>query len=457
MKNSSKIAVRVLFGFLAAMAACTVLSRAAASVLVAQVEVKKPGRGKLAYIYEGTGSVVPKKEKKVFLWEGQQIEWASEQGSTVKKGKCLVKFRKEYLEKTIEKKESELKQLRLQEAEQQISARKPARVPVSDGAQRALADARNRAKKAQARAREAKACWEEYKKKEKKGETVDAARKQELKEAYLAAKAEEEAAGQEKAQAQTAYELAKKEDAAQDQNNENAQAAARINAQAAGEQVRAAKKELELLREYRKAKGKMLAEQDCTVLENHVQAGGISAGTEYLVLGYGGWKLKGEISREDRGKILQGFQVSLQFASGGKAEAKIEEVDISAGKSSGEEEKQADYVWYAALLDEAEQEAEKAKGTETFVWKTEQESEKEYEQVIPISALREELGGAYCLIVVEKEEMLGTLKVAKKVPVTVLEKDGKNAAITSELKKEDKVIVSSEKFVSGGDRVRIKE
>ena len=221
--------------------------------------------------------------------------------------------------------------------------------------------------------------------------------------------------------------------------------------------MRAAKKELELLREYRKAKGKMLAEQDCTVLENYVQAGGISAGTEYLVLGYGGWKLKGEISREDRGKILQGFQVSLQFASGGKAEAKIEEVDISAGKSSGEEEKQADYVWYAALLDEAEQEAEKAKGTETFVWKTEQESEKEYEQVIPVSALREELGGAYCLIVVEKEEMLGTLKVAKKVPVTVLEKDGKNAAITSELKKEDKVIVSSEKFVSGGDRVRIKE
>ena len=77
--------------------------------------------------------------------------------------------------------------------------------------------------------------------------------------------------------------------------------------------------------------------------------------------------------------------------------------------------------------------------------------------MIPVSALREELGGAYCLIVVEKEEMLGTLKVAKKVPVTVLEKDGKNAAITSELKKEDKVIVSSEKFVSGGDRVRIKE
>ena len=53
--------------------------------------------------------------------------------------------------------------------------------------------------------------------------------------------------------------------------------------------------------------------------------------------------------------------------------------------------------------------------------------------------------------------MLGTLMVAKRVPVTVLEKDGKSAAITSELKKEDQIIISSEKFVSGGDRVRIKE
>ena len=65
--------------------------------------------------------------------------------------------------------------------------------------------------------------------------------------------------------------------------------------------------------------------------------------------------------------------------------------------------------------------------------------------------------GAYCLIISEKEQMLGTLMVAKRVPVTVLEKDGKSAAITSELKKEDQIIISSEKFVSGGDRVRIKE
>ena len=53
--------------------------------------------------------------------------------------------------------------------------------------------------------------------------------------------------------------------------------------------------------------------------------------------------------------------------------------------------------------------------------------------------------------------MLGTVQVAKKVPVTVLEKDAKSAAITSGLTGEDRVITASEKYVTEGDRVRQKE
>ena len=53
--------------------------------------------------------------------------------------------------------------------------------------------------------------------------------------------------------------------------------------------------------------------------------------------------------------------------------------------------------------------------------------------------------------------MLGTIQTAKKVPVTVLEKDGKSAAVTSALTLEDQVITASEKYVTEGDRVRLKE
>ncbi len=53
--------------------------------------------------------------------------------------------------------------------------------------------------------------------------------------------------------------------------------------------------------------------------------------------------------------------------------------------------------------------------------------------------------------------MLGTIQTAKRVPVTVLEKDGEKAAVTSILREEDKLITASEKYVQEGDRVRIKE
>ena len=53
--------------------------------------------------------------------------------------------------------------------------------------------------------------------------------------------------------------------------------------------------------------------------------------------------------------------------------------------------------------------------------------------------------------------MLGSVQVAKRVPVRVLEKDKKSAAVASTLRDTDKIIVSSEKYVEEGDRIRIKE
>jgi len=464
VSTGRRLAVKGFFGFLAVMAVCTVLSRAAASVLVAQVEVKKTGRGKLSYTCGGTGNIVPKKEQKIFLWEGQQVEWTAPQGSTVKKGKCLVKFRKKYLKQVIEKKEAELEQLNLQAKEQQISARKPARVPAAKSAYQALTEAEKKLKKAEDKEKKAKALWEAYKEQEadKNQETYKnqeasedgggSLKKQELRESYQAAKAETEAARQERSQARAAYELAKAEDAAQDKNSANTQEAARTSAQAAAAQAETAGKELKLLKQYEKAGGKILAKKDCTVLENHVQIGVIAAGTEYIVLGNGGWKLRGEVAQADKDRIAPGIQATAEFSSGGKTEAEVETVEASSGSEEEGKEKESSYIWYASLPQETEVE-----GTETFTWKAETESEKEYEQIIPISALREDMEGAYCLIISEKEQMLGTLMVAKRVPVTVLEKDGKSAAITSELRKDDQIIISSEKFVSGGDRVRIKE
>ena len=183
-----------------------------------------------------------------------------------------------------------------------------------------------------------------------------------------------------------------------------------------------------------------------------MQTGAVTAGTEYITIGNGGWRLRGEMTAEDKKKVVPGTQAEVEFSSGGKTEVTIEAVAVSEENAEEGEKKEETYIWYAALPEETE--TEKA---DTFTWKAETESEKEYEQMIPVPALREDINGAYCLILTETEQMLGTVQTAKRVPVTVLEKDGKNAAIMSELKKSDQIIVSSEKYVSGGDRVRIKE
>ncbi len=468
MRTGRRLAVKVFVAFLVVMGVCTVFSRAAASALVAQVEVESVRRGRLSYTYEGTGEIVPKKEEKIFLWEGQQVEWTAAQGSAVKKGECLVQFRKEYLEREIEKKQAELTQLKLQEKQQQISARKPAAVPAAEGAYQTLLEAKKRLKTAESKEKTAKTAWRAYKKKisnkkkeaekgteeenQRSGEEDAALKEQELEESYLTAKSETETARQEKSQARAAYDLAKKEDAAQNKNNADAQEAAKASAQAASEQVETARKELKILKGYKKAKGKILADGDCMVLENSIQAGSITSGTEYLSLGNNGWKLRGEIAKEDKNKVTKGAAVSVQFASGGKMETEIESVETAGDKADEEQEENTGFVWHTALP-----EGSGAEESELFTWKTETESEEEYDQVIPLSALREDVEGAYCLIIEETEQMLGTQQTAKRVPVTVLEKDGTKAAIVSELRKEDQIIVSSEKFVTGGNRVRIKE
>lgn len=537
MDIKTKRAVRILAVFLILMVSCTILSRAAASVLVAQVQVKKPDRGKLSYTGSGEGSVVPVQEKLVFLWPGQQVEWAADAGSTVKAGDCLVKFRMEYLQQAIEGKQAELTQLELQAQQQQISARGNARVPSAERARQALADAQRGLQEAQQRAADAQAEYDQFQAAPLQPQTEelhaagestgypasggqaassgismpggqgaassgysmsggqaasagismsgaqtaagtssgiaenmqgtagnenaaaqnpDSSRQQELENALGEARAKVEAAQQSVIQAQNEYNFALKEDAAQDVNEANAVESAQLGAQALNVQVDTARKALEQLIAYQNAGGKICAEQDCTVLESGIQAGIFTTGAEVLVTGSGGWRLRGIASEKDREKLKPGVEAEIRLGSGRKQTVKIESVGAESNPDAGGGEdpnapQQLLTCWYALMPENTA-----ADSGDSFEWTVKAASEKEYEQLIPLSALREETGGAYCLVISEEETMLGTVQTARRVPVTVLEKDSENAAVESTLKDTDKVIVSSEKYVQEGDRVRIK-
>ena len=465
LSKNQKRMIRIIAGFLVVMAAGGIISRAAASMLVAQVNVEKPGRGKLSYTYDGNGTVVTVRENQIFLWPGQQVEWVAEPGSTVKAGERLVQFRMEYLQQTIDKKQAELEQLELQASQQQMSAREPARVPATTGAGQTLAEAQQQLETAQQKAAEAEAAYNQFLASpapDGDGEDDDrTAKQQELEAALKEANAGVEAAAQAVNQAQNAYELARQEDAAQNTNAANAAQAAMLGAEASQVQAEQARKELERLQSYQAAEGKICAEQDCTILQVGVQIGAVTSGSEVFVTGSGGFQLKGLVKSEDKEKLKTGAEVGVQLAAGKKKTVKIESIGMESGTAggTGSEDGAANgdassmqTFWRAPLPENTD-----VQGGDQFTWSIETSSEKEYDQIIPLSALREDANEAYCLVVTEEERMLGTLQTAKRVPVTVLEKDAKSAAITSTLTNTDQVIVSSEKYVVEGDRVRLKE
>lgn len=594
MDRKTKRRARVLAGFLIIMSVCTVLSRAAASVLVAQVQVEKPGRGKLSYSCGGSGTVVPVQEKTIFLWADQQVEWAAETGSTVKAGDCLIQFRMEHLQRAIQNKQAELAQLEIQIQQQQISARGTARVPTAERALQNLKDAKEKLQEAQEK--EAKA-QEEYEQfggsawtglssgrsgtisgrsdngaeggqtgsfgdasgsqpgtsggtpggsrsgtsggssgSDRPGNSDDtsggtsgsdapgtsggtsggdapgtsggtsggdtpgtsggtsgsdapgtsggvsgsdqpgtsdddpgaifpddssnlSSREQELKAALQQAQADVEAARQAVAQAQTDYTFAQKEDSAQSTNEANAVQSAQLGAQSLNVQADTARRALEELTAYQNAGGKICAEQECTVLMSSVQTGTFTTGAEVMVTGSGGWKLKGYADAKDKEKLKAGAEAEIRLGAGKKKTVRIESIaaERAAGSENGAGEsgsasQSLQCCWYARLPENTA-----AENGNAFSWNVNSSSDQEYEQLIPLTALREDSTGAYCLILSEEKNMLGRVQTARRVPVTVLEKDAQKAAVTSTLQGTDQIIVSSEKYVEEGDRVRIKE
>ena len=77
-----------------------------------------------------------------------------------------------------------------------------------------------------------------------------------------------------------------------------------------------------------------------------------------------------------------------------------------------------------------------------------------YPMVIPIEALREDTIGYFCLAVQPEKTILGEELTAVRVNVEVLEKSSTSAAVSGAVTSVTPLVLSSNKSVSPGDRVR---
>ena len=78
-----------------------------------------------------------------------------------------------------------------------------------------------------------------------------------------------------------------------------------------------------------------------------------------------------------------------------------------------------------------------------------------YQNCLPLTALRSDFGGDHVFVLRRQSSVLGTEWVIARVDITVKERDSQMMYVDGALTYSDQVVISSNKIISEGDRVRI--
>lgn len=497
--NKKQLAAAAFAVFFLIMAVCTAVSRAAASMVVPKVTTGKVQEGKLSILIQGKGTVETREESLLSLQTGLRVEKILQTGTVVKKGDVLLQYDQNYLQERIEEKQAEIKKLELAVEQAKLTGQPQARVEAAESAQRDVQLSEDNYAKA----------WEDYNAAAEAYETGAAGQQQNLDQELQAAEEEkervlqqaqeleaageaeeaeklrqqaEENAEQRKAQAQSAYdsaiqelelqksqaeeslqaqdsaraqaynayESAKEQDAAAAENDKKTAEAGSYTTQSAQVDLELAKKELEKLQKVQSENGEVKAPEDGVLKSSTIAAGGVTDDTASLMFGWGGYRVKGNLTAEDLSKAETGDEVKIMGPGQGKT-LKKNIGEISGNTNQQGEGQTAAGVFYAEM-----EEKEAVYGSE-ISYEISRQTDSSYKQVIPLSAVRKDSDGTFCLVAEEEKTVLGNEYRAKRVAVTVVEKDSTSAAITSSLGQEDKIITGSSKDIAPEDKVRLEE
>ena len=235
-------------------------------------------------------------------------------------------------------------------------------------------------------------------------------------------------------------------------NDQKSQAASSYDQQSIQVDLDQAKKELSQMEKIQQAKGQVTAPADGVVTDRNVQTGGITDDSSYLILGTGGLQIKGSLKLQDlekvepedtveitvsgQGKKLQGKVTRTGAEGTGETAQAAGALDQGAGTA---QDTDAGGYFYADIED-----ASVTWGTQVS-YSIEKQSGSSYEMLIPLSAVRQDAEGTYCLIAQAGDTVLGTEYRAVRVNITVEDKDSTQAAVTGNLGRDDLVISGSTK------------
>ena len=407
-----KKAVKYLGAFLLIMIGCTMLSRFADSLTIPVIQTEKPKVKTMVDEVKAEGRIEKNREEKIPVVEGLKVEYVNVSiGAQVKEGDTLVELNTEDLQKKID------------EINENISNDEKTLARANEDYNRAIASKNESANKALAELNKAKKALDEYKalpeeEKDKVMEeslTMDYESKQEM---YTSALND----------ANDTIDL--------DRNLQDVKESLKLDEYY---------EELAKIQPLLDANGKVAATKDGIVTSVFVENGGITSDAVISIADKNtGYKFVGQIESSKRNLIKQGQTVNLVLNNG---EA-YEKLTIEAISKSTEN---PDYLNVIVMLPPGAGEIDDM--GQIIISST----SKKFGTCVPLSAIRQgDNNSYYVLAVSEKETVLGTEKVARKVEVKIEKKDNEFAALNDgALARNEEVIIGSNKNVDDGDRVRL--
>lgn len=454
----------LLGGFLALMLLFTFLSRAADSMTVPRVKVQAPERKKITHPVSGSGKVVQNREETVKIQSGQLVKSiAVDEGTMVGVGDLLFEIDLEDVKEQLQTARGELKKLQLQQ-EDAVSQQEAAAREKQTAIERARQDCQTAQEKgdaavntalqaltqAQEELQEAKEAQKETEKKTKKGKKEESKSEKETASETedsldaLTQAVEEQKAAYEEALSQREESIRTAQRSLEDaQKEESSDSTAQISAI----DMKQKKKEIKKLEKLMQQEGRVTSPVEGVVTKISLTVGERTPDGAAMLLAdaSAGCKLVVQMPASQEEYIARNDPVTVTPSA---SQEKITDLTVDAVKVNDQDETLLDVT--ISLPDGALEIGTSA----TAVVARESEA---YSACVPVQALYQgDQNQYYVLIVQEQETVLGTQLTAKRMDVTVLDKNDSYAALSEDsLGVDENVIVESDRVLEDGSRVRL--
>lgn len=407
-----KKALKSLVAFLFVMIICTMLSRFADSLTIPVITTENPKTKTIVDEVKANGRIVKSREEKISIVEGLKIDYVNVSlGSTIKVGDTLVELNVDDLNNKI----SELRESA--EKEEKTIAR------AVEDYNKAIASKNQSVTTALNELNAAAKAFNDYL--DLKDEEKDPMVQESLNADYESKKA---MYNQAVSDANDTTDLDR-------------------NLQDVKDSVDTEKyyKEIAKLQPFVDAKGIVKSDKEGIVTSIFAENGATTSDAIISIADKNsGYKFIAQVEKDKRSSIKQGQEVALTLNNS----QTVEKLTIEAISNSTETPEYLDVtVTLPVGIGEIDDMGELIISS----------TAKKYGTCLPLAALRQgEDNKYYVLAVSEKETVLGTEKIAKKVEVRVEKKDGEFAAVSDgTIARNEQVIVGSNKTVEDGDRVRL--